>query len=48
MVDADAVADVNWIASLVPHFSDPKVAGAVASSPKESRLPCPTAAGVPA
>ena len=27
-VDADVVADLNWIASLAPHFSDPKVAGA--------------------
>ena len=27
-VDADVIADPNWIASLAPHFSDPKVAGA--------------------
>jgi glycosyltransferase involved in cell wall biosynthesis len=27
-VDADVVADPNWIATLLPHMNDPKVAGA--------------------
>lgn len=27
-VDADVVADPNWIATLLPHMADPKVAGA--------------------
>jgi cellulose synthase/poly-beta-1,6-N-acetylglucosamine synthase-like glycosyltransferase len=27
-VDADVVADPNWIATLLPHLDDPKVAGA--------------------
>jgi cellulose synthase/poly-beta-1,6-N-acetylglucosamine synthase-like glycosyltransferase len=27
-VDADVVADPNWLATLLPHLSDPKVAGA--------------------
>ena len=27
-VDADVVADANWIATLLPHMADPKVAGA--------------------
>lgn len=27
-VDADVVADPNWIATLLPHLADPKVAGA--------------------
>ena len=27
-LDADCVADPDWLASLVPHFADPKIAGA--------------------
>jgi cellulose synthase/poly-beta-1,6-N-acetylglucosamine synthase-like glycosyltransferase len=27
-VDADVIPDANWIATLAPHFTDPKVAGA--------------------